>query len=299
MYDQNSKKDVYARVTNRIIEDLERGVRPWLKPWSAEHIQAVSRPHRHNGIPYQGINVLMLWGEAADKGYTCPTWLTFKQAKSLKAHVRKGEHGALVVYANTVTKTERNEETGDDETRSFPVLKGYTVFNAQQIEGLPEQYYFKLEEPTPESKNARLASAEQFLASTGATIRHGGGRAYYAPAPDYIQMPPFESFRDSESYYGVALHELTHWTGNKSRLGRDFTSKRDPYAREELVAELGAAFLCADLGITAAPREDHASYLEHWLRVLKADKRAIFSAASHASKAADYLTAAQEAEVAA
>jgi antirestriction protein ArdC len=288
------RKDVYTRVTERIISDLEQGVRTWLKPWSVQHTAGrISRPLRHNGTPYRGMNVLLLWGEAMDKGYTAPIWMTFKQALELDAHVRKGEHGSLVVYANSITKTETNDK-GEDTEREIPFMKGYTVFNVEQIEGLPAHYYAKPENPLPLSE--RIENADRFITNTGATIHHGGNRAFYAPSRDAIQLPPFEAFRDKESYYATALHELTHLTGHKSRLDRDFSAKRfgdQGYAREELVAELGAAFLCADLGITPEIREDHAAYLGHWLNVLKEDKRAIFSAAAHAQRAADFLNGLQ------
>ncbi|MCC6486919.1 MAG: DUF1738 domain-containing protein [Candidatus Hydrogenedentes bacterium] len=285
-----SRKDVYTRVTERVIADLENGIRTWMKPWSAEHTAGkISRPLRHNGTPYRGMNVLLLWGEAVAKGYAAPIWMTFKQALELDAHVRKGEHGSLVVYANTVNRTETNDK-GEDVEREIPFMKGYTVFNVEQIEGLHAHYYAKPENPLPLSE--RIESADRFMTATGATIYHGGNSAFYAPARDIVQMPPFEAFRDKESYYATALHELTHWTNHKSRLDRSFEGKRfgdHGYAREELVAELGAAFLCADLGITPEIREDHAAYLGHWLTVLKEDKRAIFGAAAHAQRAADYL----------
>jgi len=285
-----SRKDVYTRVTDRIIADLEKGTRTWMKPWGGDHAAGkISRPLRHCGTPYRGMNVLLLWGEAVEKGYAAPIWMTFKQALEFDAHVRKGEHGSLVVYANKITKTETNEK-GEDTEREIPFLKGYTVFNVEQIEGLPERFYAKSEDPLPLSE--RIESADQFLTATGADIQHGGNRAFYAPGRDLVQMPPFEAFRDKESYYATALHELTHWTSAKSRLDRSFDAKRfgdHGYAREELVAELGAAFLCADLGITPEIREDHAAYLGHWLSVLKEDKRAIFSAAAHAQRAADFL----------
>jgi antirestriction protein ArdC len=284
------RKDVYTRVTDRIISDLEKGIRTWLKPWSVAHTAGrISKPLRHNGTPYQGMNVLLLWGEAMDRGFVAPIWMTFKQALELDAHVRKGERGSLVVYANRITKTETNEQ-GEDTEREIPFMKGYTVFNVEQIEGLPAHYYAKPENPLPLSE--RIDSVESFMVNTQAVIHHGGNRAFYAPHRDAIQLPPFEAFKDKESYYATALHELTHWTKHERRLERDFSAKRfgdQGYAREELVAELGAAFLCADLGITPEIRDDHAAYLGHWLEVLKEDKRAIFSAAAHAQRAADFL----------
>jgi len=284
------RKDVYTRVTERIIADLEQGVRTWLKPWHSEHAAGrITRPLRHNGTPYRGMNILLLWGEAVAKGYAAPIWMTYKQAQEIGANVRKGEHGSLVVYANSISKTETNE-AGEDIEREIPFMKGYTVFNVEQVDGLPAHYYAQPVNPLPLAE--RIDAADAFMTATGATIQHGGNSAFYAPARDVVQLPPFEAFKDKESYYATALHELTHWTKHKSRLERDFSAKRfgdTGYAREELVAELGAAFLCADLGITPEIRDDHAAYLGHWLNVLKEDKRAIFSAAAHAQRAADYL----------
>lgn len=291
------RADVYARVTARIVADLEQGTRPWLKPWSVTHTAGrITRPLRSNGQPYRGVNVLLLWGEAMAKGYSAPLWLTYKQAQELGAQVRKGETGSLVVYANSVTRTATNEK-GEEQEREIPFMKGYTVFNAEQVDGLPAHYYAQPAQPLPAAQ--RIEAAERFTAATGATIRHGGNRAFYAPAQDVVQLPPFEAFKDAESYYATALHELTHWTGHTSRCARDFEKGHrfgsEGYAFEELVAELGAAFLCADLGITPEPREDHAAYLASWLKVLQGNTRAIFSAAAHAQRAADFLQALQPA----
>ena len=240
--------------------------------------------------------MLLLWGEAMEKGYTAPLWMTYKQAQELGAQVRKGERGALVVYADKITKTE-TDDAGAEVEREIPFMKGYTVFNVEQIDGLPAHYYAQPANPLPVSD--RIAQAEQFIAATGVIIHHGGNRAYYAPSRDEIQLPPFEAFRDKESYYATVLHELTHATRHPSRLDRDFGRQRfgdEGYAREELCAELGAAFLCADLDITPEIRDDHAAYLGHWLTVLKSDKRAIFQAATHAQRAADYLHGLQQSE---
>lgn len=289
------KADVYERITGRIVAELEQGVRPWLKPWSAEHAAGrITRPLRCNGLPYQGINVLMLWGEAVAKGFAAPIWMTFKQAQELGAHVRKGEHGSLVVYADRIRKTERDEATGEEAEREIPFLKGYTVFNVEQVDGLP-QHFYAVAEPRldPVQRDAR---ADAFFAQTGANVRHGGDRAYYTMAEDRVQMPPFEAFRDAQSYYATLAHEVTHWTRHPSRLEREFGRKRwgdEGYAMEELVAELGAAFLSADLDLTPEPREDHAAYIACWLKVLKNDKRAIFTAASYAQRAADFLNGLQ------
>ena len=242
------RPDVYSRITDKIIADLEQGVRPWMKPWNADHAAGrITRPLRHNGIPYRGINVIMLWSASVAKGYSAPLWFTFRQAQELGGNIRKGEHGELVVYADRITRTETDAK-GEEVEKAIPFLKGYTAFNAEQCEGLPAHYYAKAEPPalTPPQ---RIEAADRFFAATGADIRHGGTRAYYAPGPDYIQMPPFETFRDAESHAATLAHELTHWTKHERRLARDFGRQRhgdEGYAREELVAEQGSAFLCAD-----------------------------------------------------
>ncbi len=289
------KLDVYSRVTDKIIADIERGNLTWLQPWQAGGHKAgpVTRPLRAGGIPYRGVNVLMLWAAAIEKGYSCPLWLTYKQAAELGGQVRKGEKGSLVVYANTFTKTGTDEQGAEVETE-IPFMKGYTVFNAEQIDGLPAHFYATV--PPLNNDIARLEVAERFFASTKATIQHGGNRAFYSPDRDIVQMPELHTFRDAESYYATLAHEMTHWTRHSSRLDRDLGRKRFAdagYAMEELVAEIGAAFLCADLGITPETRDDHAAYIASWLQVLKNDKRAIFTAASHAQKAADYLNGLQ------
>ncbi len=294
------RADLYTRITNRIIAELETGTRPWLKPWNAEHAAGrITRPLRHNGIAYRGINVITLWLTATARGYACPIWLTYKQAQALGGQVRKGEQGELVVYANRITRTETSA-TGEETARAIPFLKGYTVFNAEQIDRLPPHFTGPAA-PTLDPV-ARIAGAETFFVSTKADIRHGGNQAYYAISTDRVQMPPFETFRDAEAYYATLAHECTHWTRHETRLNRDFGRKRwgdEGYAAEELVAELGSAFLCADLGLTPEPRADHASYIANWLRVLRNDKHAIFTAAGHAERAASFLHGLQPAREAA
>lgn len=290
------RTDVYQKITDQIVTALEQGVRPWHQPWKVEHSTGrISRPLRSTGTPYQGINVLMLWSAAIEKGYAAPIWMTYRQALELNAHVRKGEQGSLVVYADKIIRTETDAKTGVEAERAIPFMKGYTVFNVEQIEGLPEHYYGK--------PQARLESveciehAESFLAATGANIVHGGSRACYVPSTDKIHIPCIDFFRDTVSYYAVRLHETVHWTRHERRLNRDFGRKRfgdEGYAMEELVAELGSAFLCADLELTPDVRDDHASYIATWIKVLKDDRRAIFTAASYAERAADFLDGLQK-----
>nr|WP_064251301.1 zincin-like metallopeptidase domain-containing protein [Rhizobium leguminosarum]OAP88124.1 antirestriction protein ArdC [Rhizobium leguminosarum] len=289
---ESQRTDIYSRITDRIIEDLASGVRPWMKPWNAANTDGrITRPLRHNGQPYSGMNVLLLWSEQMSRGFTSSMWITFKQALELGAAVRKGETGSTVVFASRFTKSEADGKGGEVD-REIPFLKAYSVFNVEQIDGLPEHYYRRPEivfDPV-----ARIEKADRFFRSTGAVIRHGGNHAFYAPGPDVIQMPPFETFKDGASYYATLSHEATHWTAAENRVGRDlsrYAKDRSERAREELIAELGSCFLCADLGIAPElePRPDHASYLQSWLKVLADDKRAIFQAAAHAQRATAFL----------
>jgi antirestriction protein ArdC len=290
------RADVYQKITDQLVSALEQGVRPWHQPWNVEHSAGrITRPLRGNGVPYQGINVVMLWAAAVAKGYAAPIWMTYRQAQELGAHVRKGEEGSLVVYADKIIRTETDAETGEEAERAIPFMKGYTVFNVEQIEGLPEHYYGT--PPVRTESIERIARVESFFAATGANLVHGGSRACYVISTDHIHMPCIDFFRNAESYYATLAHEATHWTRHQSRLNRDFGRKRfgdEGYAMEELVAELGAAFLCADLELTPEVRDDHASYIASWIKVLKDDKRAIFTASSHAQRAADFLHGSQK-----
>lgn len=287
-----TREDVYQTVTDAIVSRLESGdVAPWHQPWKAGHAAGpVCRPLRHNGQPYSGINVLWLWMTAETRGYTCPLWLTYRQAQELGGHVRKGEKATQVVYASTFEKKETAAD-GTTSKRRIPFLKTYAVFNGEQCDGLPGHYYAQV--PPPAGDVDPLPGVLDFAKHTAADIRTGGARAFYSPSGDYVQMPAAGSFESPETHAGTLVHELAHWTGHASRLDRDFTKAKrfgdDAYAAEELVAELAAAFLAADLGFEATPRDDHAAYLAGWLRVMKADKRAIFTAASAASRAAAYL----------
>ncbi len=284
--------DIYAKITDRIVAELEKGVRPWVQPWSAGNTTGrITRPLRHNGLPYQGINTLLLWSEAVARGFVSPTWMTFKQSVELGGHVRKGETGSMVVYASRITRTETDAK-GEEVERGIPFLKAYTVFCADQIDDLPAQYYGN---PAPVADPVeRIQHADAFFSNTGAVIRHGGDKAFFNPALDIVQMPAFESFRDAPSYYATLGHELTHWVGSENRLDRNLSRyhrDRSFRAHEELVADLGGCFLAADLDIVPElePRPDHASYLGSWLEILKNEKRFIFAAAAHAQRAVTYL----------
>lgn len=292
------RTDVYTRVTNRIIEQLSQGVKPWLQPWNAEHAAGrISRPLRCNGQPYRGINVLMLWDSAESQGFASPIWLTFQQARELGGHVRKGERSTPVVYANTFRKAETND-AGEEVEAQIPFLKEYSVFNAEQCEGLPEHFYALNEQPGEPLE--RIAHADSFFHHTGAVIEEGGNIACYSVTRDVIRMPKIEAFRDAESHAAVLSHELAHWTRHPTRLDRDLGRKRygdAGYAMEELVAELSSAYLCADLSITPEDRDDHTAYIECWLTVLQNDRRAIFTAASYATRAVEFLHSLQPAPI--
>lgn len=290
--ENGSRTDIYARITERIVEELEKGVRPWVQPWRASHVKGrITRPLRHNGEPYTGMNVLLLWSEAMARGYAAPIWMTFRQAGELGAHVRKGETSSTVIFASRFTKTETDAQ-GSEVDRNIPFLKAYGVFNVEQIDGLPDHYHHR---PQPvEDPIERIEHADRFFTNTGSVVRHGGSQAFYSPSSGHIQMPPFETFRDAASYAAVLGHEHVHWTADPRRVGRDlsrYSKDRSERAREELVAEIGSALLCADLGIVPElePRPDHASYVQSWLRVLHGDKRAIFQAAAHAQRAVAFL----------
>lgn len=284
--------DIYARITNRIVADLENGVRPWVKPWSARNMTGrVSRPLRHNGQAYTGLNVLLLWSESVACGFTSATWMTLRQANELGARVRKGESGATVVYASRFTKTDTDAGGGEIE-RDIPFLKAYTVFNCDQIEGLPDRYYRAPDAITEPLE--RIEHADHFFDNTGAVVRYGGSQAYYSPPTDHIQLPEPEQFRDMASFIAIRAHETLHWTSAPSRLNRDLSryhKDRRERAFEEMLVELGAAMICADLGIVPElePRPDHAAYIQSWAAILGSDKRAIFQAAAHAQRAVAYL----------
>lgn len=272
--------DLYQKVTDRIVAALETGVPPWIAPWR----DGTAIPSNlATGKAYRGINVLVLHMEALDKGYPDSRWLTLKQANELGGRVKKEEHGTQVVFFKW-REIEGEVEKDDKTKRVVPLLRAYTVFNASQVEFLPER--FQLGQSPQWSP---VTEAETLLAESGAVIRHGGNRAFYAPGEDLIQLPRPTWFPEAEGYYATALHELAHWTGHSSRLCRVLGRRHgiDAYAYEELVAEMGAAFLCAHCGIAA--RLEHASYIDTWLDALKRDKRLVFVAAGAAQKAADFV----------
>ena len=289
----------YQAVTDRIVAMLEAGTRPWAQPWGAPGSSGI-RPLRHDGTPYRGANVINLWAAAQVRGFDNPRWMTFNQAKEYGGHVMKGAKAELAFYVGRTTTTEQNE-AGEDVERSFSFLKSYCVFNVAEIAELPARFY-GLKAGELLNPAERVPAADAFIAGTGATITYGGSQAFYQPSADRIAMPAFEQFASAAGFYGTAFHELAHWTKGPNRLVRDFGRKRwgdEGYAMEELVAELAAAYVSADLSICAEPREDHAAYIASWLHVLKNDNRAIFAAASYAERAAAFLHECQAAPAAA
>lgn len=280
-------RNANIEITQKFIDAIEAGLEgKWERPWSSV-AQSGLPVSLSTGKAYRGINVWILLMEAMTKGYADNLWGTYNQWKEKGAQVRKGEKSTMVVLWKPVTK-----ETDDGNEKSFMITRGFNVFNVAQVEG----YEMPVRE-TIESTNERIAHVEEFVAESGADVRHGGNRAFYVPSMDFIQMPMLEQFNDTEGYYGTLLHEMVHWTGNKARLDRDLNTNRfgdEAYAFEELVAELGASFLMAEFGIVDEPREDHAKYLKSWLKVLQNDTKAIFTAASQAQKAVDFLTGFQK-----
>jgi antirestriction protein ArdC len=281
-----SDLDIYQRVTDKIIQALEAGTPPWVRPWSG-----MDDPIPTNLLsrqPYRGINHVVLSMEAFAKGYAHNGWLTYRQTQALGGQVKRGEHGVNIVFWQfrelaDPQGNEADDEAGVGKPRTVPLVKVYTVFNLDQLSGIVDA------QPVPTQTWSPEAAAENVLRHSGAQIRHQGYKAFYSPSQDWIVLPPQSLFPDAGNYYGTALHELTHWTGHASRLGRKLGNRfgSDAYAMEELVAEMGAAFLCAQCRLDG--HLQHASYISSWLDVLQRDKRAVFVAAAQAQKAADYL----------
>ncbi len=280
--------DLYQTVTDRMVDALERGAPPWVRPWSTipDALPTNAQTHR----TYRGVNFTLLSLEAANHGYPVNRWVTYRQALELGGHVRKGEQGTPVVFwqlrkVGAVAEVfPQDDDPPELPARVYPLLKAYTVFNVAQIEGLGSQYV-EGTMPTWEPK----ARAEEVMLMSEARFRQGGARAFYHPATDEIHLPPPAAFANAAGYYNVALHELTHWTGHPSRCNRSLAGRfgDEAYAAEELIAEMGAAYLCAHCRIDGELR--HAGYLQSWLRVLRNDKRAIFTASAQAQRAADHL----------
>jgi antirestriction protein ArdC len=295
-----NQRDVYARVTAQIINSIENGVGTWRMPWHTSGRYAYSPINATSKKPYRGINTVCLWAAAQARGYERGEWATYQQWQDKGAQVRKGEKSTLVVFWKFADDSTETQEGDTSHLSRLLFTRGYSVFNAAQVDGYTPQ-------DGPEvSMPERIELAEAFFTAIGADLRHGGNRAYYALDTDHIQMPEFGAFVESHAYYSTLAHEHTHWTAKAGRCDRQLGKRfgDNAYAAEELIAELGAAFTCAHLGLSTEPREDHAQYINSWLKVLKADSRAIFTAASKAQQACDWMIAragesARTAEVAA
>ena len=291
--------DAAASITDELIGIIDRGVLPWRKPWC---VGGSSRPLRHSGEPYQGINNFLLTMRTMLAGYTSPYWMTLRQANDMEARVVKGSRSSVVVYYGT---TERNrdasaseDEADSDDRRTIPFLKSYRVFNADQIEGLEDCFHPDPPKAPSHPERAPIPHMQSFFEAIGADVSFGSREACYVPTLDKIYLPPIELFEDPRNFYAVWGHELGHWTKPRHRLNRSYGDARfgnTAYAREEIVAELCTVFLGQRLGFSAHTLELNAAYLDNWLRVLRSDKRAIFKHAADAQKACDYLVAAAEA----
>ncbi|WP_129791752.1 ArdC family protein [Sphingosinicella sp. CPCC 101087] len=288
MQQRKERQSLYSQITARIIAELEAGGVPWVQPWDSVRCGCSMPRNAVTGRGYSGINVLILWAAGIEGGYSSHRWLTYRQAQTAGGSVRKGEKGTSVCYADRFTPKDEEERANSEEreARQIAFLKRFTVFNVDQCEGLPEKL---TKVPAPRGEREAIPDADALIAATGADLRIGGDSAFYARLGDFIQVPPPEAYFEPINWYRTALHELGHWTGHPSRLARDMSGSfgTSPYAREELVAELACAFVCASLSIHPTVR--HTDYIGAWLKVLKEDERAIFRAASLASKAADYL----------
>ena len=285
----SDRVDVYTRVTNQIIDAIEAGADRWEMPWHAS--ENTGYPvNALTGKAYRGVNVLTLWVESHLKGFSDPTWATYKQWQDLGKQVSKGERSTTGVFWKRLEDNSEDGRDGDQEAEPERgqvrmMARAFSLFNACQTEGY--------EPPAlpPKPDHERIENAEAFFRAIGADIRHGGSKAYYHPTNDYIQMPQFEAFRDPIAYYGTLAHEATHWSGHASRLDRDLKGRfgDEMYAMEELISDVSACFVTVSLGLTPEPRPENAAYIQSWLKVLRSDNRAIFTAAAHAQRAADYL----------
>jgi antirestriction protein ArdC len=289
---QTEKKNIYEEITGKIIAALEDGVIPWARPWQSVHYGAYRNAVTNR--PYKGLNTMLLNMIAMMKGYVDPRWLTFRNAEKLGGSVRKGERGARILFWKFLPVPEQREDDGmipgedseDQERKVIPFARMYTVFNVEQCEGLDLPALDPVEDDAaqPEANEP----AKKILALP--VIKHGGSRAFYSPAADRIILPPRSAFESSDFYFAIAFHETLHWTGHSSRLARTFGNRfgDKDYAFEELVAEIGSAFLCAHTGI-ALEEMRHPEYINAWLEILKGDKKAIFTAAAKAQNAADFI----------
>ncbi|WP_323507354.1 ArdC family protein [Glaciimonas sp. Gout2] len=283
--------DIRQVITDKIIFMLENGTTKSNSRWTIGGQGALPK-NASTDVAYNGINVLLLWAAAAESSYTSSRWMTYKQAAGVGAQVRKGEKSTMCAYFEMMrSKTDEIPASGEDSRKGFfPMCKPFFLFNIAQMDNVPEAL---LPQAAPVKNFSINETAEQLIISTGATINHGFDSAFYTRSKDAISLPNREQFRSPEAYYATALHELTHWTGHESRLNREHGKRfgDNAYAFEELVAEIGAAFISGHMGFVDVMMEDHASYVESWLTVLKNDKTAIFTASKQASNAYEFILA--------
>ncbi len=281
-------RDPASEITDLIIRKLEEGVHPWTRPWSTS---GCDRPLRHCGTPYTGINTLHLWAIGDACGYSSRYWMTARQAEALGGSVRPHQTGTISVFASSFRKRETHPETGLDTQRTIRFLRHYLVFNADQINGIPNYFHAGQKPEAVVTPSERQSAIDAFLAAIPADVRHGGREAYYSPELDYIQLPKPRSFQSMDFYASTRCHETLHWSGHGTRLARKFGKRfgDKAYAFEELVATVGEGFCCAHLGLPGVLHDCHASYVKHWLSILRGDKTAIIHAAAKAEQAFAFL----------
>lgn len=280
------RQTIYETITNQIVTAIEEGAGLYKMPWHRSRSDITNPQNMATKSSYRGLNIMTLWMIAEAKQYASGTWATYQQWAEKGAQVRKGEKAASVFFWKNLSEGDEPADSNEISRARF-VARGYSVFNADQVDG------YEAEAAPVLSESERIAAADAFFSKIPATLEHGGNQCYFMPSADIVRMVPYSRFTDAPGYYSVLAHELTHWSGAKTRLDRDLSGRfgSESYAVEELVAELGAAFIAGRLGLPNDPRTDHAPYIASWLKALKNDPRAIFTAASKAQAAADYLAA--------
>lgn len=285
-----NQQSTARKIADYFIRKLEQGVKPWERPWNS--VAPKGRPLRHNGQPYRGVNVGMLWGAADERGYTSPFWMTRRQAEQYGGIIRRGARPTMSIFASPAKIAGKPDMLGEVTTRSIFFLRVFMVYNASEIDGLPVHYTPEHDPNVVDPIPAEHRAAE-FFSKLPATVRHGGNRAFFNRISDHIQMPHMRQFPAEAHYWATFAHEATHWTGAQSRLNRTFGKRfgDQAYAFEEIVAEIGSHYLAEDLGLPSGLHDSHANYIGSWLQVLKNDPQAIILASNLAEKAATYLTA--------
>ena len=281
-----AKRDIYQEVTDLVIKAIEEGTQPWSRPWACGKGMALAL--RHDGKPYRGINQFLLGMYQMQAGFNSPYWMTYNQAKKLGGQVRKGERGSMSVFFKMLDVPSKAPDAKKGDKDRIPLLRHNMIFNAAQIEGLPDRFYIQ---PAEINQDELIADADEFFSKTGCPVRHGGNSAHLSLNTGIVHMPEFAAFKTANDYYATLAHETIHWVGLKrDEIEPDLFGSVN-YAKEELVAEMGAAFTMAHLGLSSEPRPDHASYIASWLKKLKEDKKFIFQASSKAQARVDDLIA--------